>query len=153
MVVLIKGSWRVTMADVDAAGIIYYASPLRWTEVLLGDWLEQLGHPISSMISAKEATPVVGVNVNYRSMLGLDDHCRLELSAAKIGASSFTLQCAVWGPSTDEVAVETLVTHAYVSYCRPGPGGRAAAERQSLPTWLRGALEAGYRPDNEGGTQ
>ena len=57
---LIERSWRVTMADVDAAGIIYYASPLRWAEVLLGDWLEQSGHSIAAMLGAGEATPVVG---------------------------------------------------------------------------------------------
>lgn len=38
---LIERTWRVTMADVDAAGIIYYASPMRWSEGLLGDWLRQ----------------------------------------------------------------------------------------------------------------
>ena len=57
---LIERSWRVTMADVDAAGIIYYASPLRWAEVLLGDWLEQTGHSIATMLGGNEAIPVVG---------------------------------------------------------------------------------------------
>ena len=45
------------MADVDAAGIIYYASPLRWAEVLLGDWLEQSGHSIAAMLGGRRGDP------------------------------------------------------------------------------------------------
>lgn len=41
---LIERGWRVAMADVDAAGVIYYGSPPRWAEMLLGDWLDGLGH-------------------------------------------------------------------------------------------------------------
>ena len=35
----------VTMADVDAAGIIYFASPLRWAEKLFTTWAHEMGHP------------------------------------------------------------------------------------------------------------
>ena len=147
---LINGQWRVTMADVDGAGIIYYASPLRWAEVLLGDWLEQLGHPISSMFAAGEATPVVGVKVRYRSMLSLDDHCRLELWTERIGATSFTLRCEVRAPRGEQVAVEVLTTHAYVIYAPPSAGARASATKRALPPWLKKGLEIGVGPDQIG---
>jgi acyl-CoA thioester hydrolase len=148
--VLIERHWRVTMADVDAAGIIYYASPLRWTEVLLGDWLEESGHPIKAMLAAHQATPVVGVQVRYQAPLGLDDHCRLCLHAQRIGTTSFTTRCDVWGPRTDRPAVEVEVTHAFAAYSPPGPGGEAVIEKQALPPWLRKALEAGLSAEHAG---
>lgn len=138
------------MADVDAAGIIYYASPLRWAEALLGDWLEQSGHPIKAMLAAQQATPVVGVQVRYRSPLGLDDHCRLRMSTQRIGTTSFTTRCDVWGPRTDRAAVEIEVTHAFTAYSRPQPGGGAVIEKQELPPWLRKALEAGLGAGHAG---
>lgn len=145
---LIERSWRVTMADVDAAGIIYYASPLRWAEVLLGDWLEQSGHSIAAMLGAGEATPVVGVEVRYRAPLGLDDHLRLGLSAQRIGNTSFTTRCDVWGPRAEQPAVEVVVTHAFGGYAPPRPGQGAVVSKQALPPWLRKALAEGS--DSEG---
>jgi YbgC/YbaW family acyl-CoA thioester hydrolase len=149
--VLIERHWRVTMADVDAAGIIYYASPLRWAEVLLGDWLEQAGHPISAMLAAGQATPVVGVQVRYRSPLSLDDHCRLGLFTQRIGTTSFTTRCDVRGPGSGRTAVEIEVTHAFGAYSRPRPGDRAVIEKQPLPPWLRKALEADPGAEHAGG--
>src|ERR1700685_2786335 len=109
------------MADVDAAGIIYYASPLRWAEVLLGDWLEESGHGIAAMLGAGEATPVVAVEVRSRAPPGLDDPLRLGLSAQRIGHTSFTIRCDVWGPRAEHPAVQVVVTHAF--------GGCAARPR------------------------
>ena len=145
---LIERSWRVTMAEVDAAGIIYYASPLRWAEVLLGDWLEQSGHSIAAMLGGNEAIPVVGVEVRYRAPLGLDDHLRLGLSAQRIGNTSFTTRCDVWGPRTEQPAVEVVVTHAFGGYAPPRPGQGAVVSKQALPPWLRKALGEGS--DSEG---
>lgn len=145
---LIERSWRVTMADVDAAGIIYYASPLRWAEVLFGDWLEESGHSIAAMLGAGEATPVVGVEVRYRAPLGLDDHLRLGLSAQRIGNTSFTTRCDVWGPRAEHPAVEVVVTHAFGGYAPPRPGQGAVVSKQALPPWLRKALTEGS--DSEG---
>jgi YbgC/YbaW family acyl-CoA thioester hydrolase len=146
--VLIERSWRVTMADVDAAGIIYYASPLRWAEVLLGDWLEQTGHSIAAMLGGNEAIPVVGVEVRYRAPLSLDDHLRLRLSAQRIGTTSFTTRCDVWGPRTGPPAVEVAVTHAFGGYAPPRSGQGAVVSKQPLPPWLRKALAEGS--DSEG---
>jgi YbgC/YbaW family acyl-CoA thioester hydrolase len=131
------------MADVDAAGIIYYASPLRWAEVLLGDWLERSGHSIAAMLGGNEAIPVVGVEVRYRAPLSLDDHLRLRLSAQRIGTTSFTTRCDVWGPHAGDPAVEVTVTHAFGGYVPPRPGQGAVVTKQALPSWLRKALTAG----------
>lgn len=139
---LIERDWRVTMADVDAAGILYYASPLRWMEMLIGEWLERSGHAISAMLRAGEAIPVVGAEARYRSPLILDDHCRLGLSVLRIGTSSFTVRCAATGPRGGEAAVEVDVTHAFASHAAPQPGGGVAMAKQPLPPWLRQALEA-----------
>jgi YbgC/YbaW family acyl-CoA thioester hydrolase len=147
--VLIERSWRVTMADVDAAGIIYYASPLLWAEVLLGDWLEQSGHSIAAMLGGNEAIPVVAVEARYRAPLSLDDHLRLRLSAQRVGTTSFTTRCDVWGPRGEEdPAVEVTVTHAFGGYAPPRAGQGAVVTKQALPPWLRNALAAGG--DSEG---
>jgi YbgC/YbaW family acyl-CoA thioester hydrolase len=148
--VLMEQTWRVTMADTDAAGIIYYASPLRWMELTLGGWLEQLGHPISSMLAGNEAIPVVGTEVRYQSPLGLDDQCRLRLSAQRIGTTTFTVRCDVIGPRAERPAVVVVVTHAYGRFEMPRPGISAKIETRPLPSWLREALEADSKNPDPG---
>lgn len=149
----------VTMADVDAAGIIYFASPLRWAEKLYTHWIHGLGHPHRQMFSEGIATPAVNVTVDYRSHLSLDDEIRLELTTAAIGTTSFTLRLEVFvdqfgGPApeirdssstTATAAVEVRTTHVFSHYAHPSYDHDARTTKQPLPGWLRSALEAGYR--------
>jgi acyl-CoA thioesterase FadM len=149
--VLIEGSWRVRMADVDMAGVIYYGAPLRWAEMMLGDWLDRCGQSLSAMLAAGDAIPVVAAEVRYRSPLTLDDQCRLGLSARRAGRTSFTVRCSAWGPGAASAAavaaVEVDVTHTFVS--RTTGAGRVAFERQPLPPWLRKELAADDGKDEQ----
>jgi YbgC/YbaW family acyl-CoA thioester hydrolase len=148
----------VTMADVDAAGIIYFASPLRWAEKLYTCWLHGLGHTHTQMFAAGIATPAVNVTVDYRSHVSVDDELRLELTAARIGVTSFALRLQVFverhgdaPPPSDGVltgrpeAVEVRTTHVFCRYTHPSYDHDARTVKQPLPEWLRNALEAGYR--------
>ncbi|HVW45285.1 MAG TPA: hotdog domain-containing protein [Amycolatopsis sp.] len=136
---------RITMADVDAAGIIFYGSPLRWAENLFSSWLGDIGHPLRTMFAERIATPAVAVHVTYRSHVTLDDECRLTLSTARIGTTSFTLRCEVRVADAAAVAVETLATHVYTEYTHPSSPNPAKTRARPLPGWLRTALEKGLR--------
>ncbi len=129
------------MADCDAAGIIYYASPLRWAERLFGEWLAAAGHPISSMLTAGVATPAVDVQVSYRSPLGLDDQVELEFRAERIGRTTFTTRCDALREGDHSLAVEVHSTFVYARFAAPGPAGtEATIEPTTLPDWLVQAL-------------
>jgi YbgC/YbaW family acyl-CoA thioester hydrolase len=135
----------VTMADVDAAGIIYFASPLRWAERISTAWLRRIGHPLHSLFRSGVTIPAVAVHVNYRAHLCLDDECRLVLSAAAAGTTSFTFRCEAFAGDAEQAAVECLTTHVYSTYDHPANGG-CGATKQSLPGWLRTPLEADLSP-------
>jgi YbgC/YbaW family acyl-CoA thioester hydrolase len=144
----------VTMADVDAAGIIYFATPLRWAEKLYTHWIHGLGHPHRQLFSEGIATPAVNVTADYRSHLSLDDEIRLELTAARIGTTSFTLRLEAFveeygGPTPRlrdaPAAVDVRTTHVFSRYTHPSYDHDARTVKQPLPEWLRSALEAGYR--------
>jgi YbgC/YbaW family acyl-CoA thioester hydrolase len=148
----------VTMAEVDAAGIIYFASPLRWAERLYTYWIHSLGHPHRQMFSEGFATPAVNVTVDYRSHLSLDDEIRLELTADKIGATSFTLRLQAFverhgGPASQSgdvltaraAAVEVRTTHVFSRYVHPSYDHDARTVKHALPDWLRSALQSDRR--------
>lgn len=136
----------VSMSEVDAAGIIYYATPLRWAEKLLTQWLHGLGRSHRQMFSEGIALPAVNVNVDYRSHLSLDDDIRLELTAAGVRTTAFTLRCEAFLDRSPEAAVEVRTTHVYTRYHHPSYATDARTVKQPMPEWLREALAAGLRP-------
>jgi YbgC/YbaW family acyl-CoA thioester hydrolase len=134
------------MADVDAAGIIYFASALRWAERLSTGWMRELGYPHSRLFNEGIATPAVRVNADYRSHIKLDDQIRLDLSASHIGRSSFTFRCEAFILGEDSAAVETQVTHVFVRYAHPSQNAEGArSQPETMPDWLRDGLTRGYR--------
>lgn len=155
--------YLVTMADVDAAGIIYFASPLRWAENAYTHWMHDLGHPHRQLFSEGIATPTVNVTADYRSHLSLDDEIRLVLTTARIGTTSFTLRLEAHPephgepapqPGAGTAAVEVRTTHVFARFAHPSYGSEAGTVKQELPEWLRAALTGGYprlpHPDARG---
>lgn len=129
----------VTMADVDAAGIIYFATPLRWAERMSTGWLHATGHSLASLFASGVTIPAVAVHVDYRSHLKLDDPVRLELSADAVGTTSFTFRCDAFPGDSGTAAVRSRVTHVYTRFTNPAIGG-AGATKEPVPDWLRTAL-------------
>ena len=131
----------VTMADVDAAGIIYFATPLRWAERMSTGWLQAIGHSLSSLFASGVTIPAVAVHVDYRSHLKLDDPVRLELSTDAVGTTSFTLCCEAFLGDSGTAAVQSRTTHVYTRFTNPAMGG-AGATKEQVPDWLRTPLTA-----------
>lgn len=134
----------VAMSDVDAAGIIYYATPLRWAEKLFTTWIHSTGHSHRRMFGEGIATPAVHVTVDYRSHIALDDEVALELTASRIGTTAFTLCCEAFvGGSA--AAVEVQTTHVYTRYVHPSYAAAPRTQKEPIPAWLREELSRGLR--------
>lgn len=98
---LFCSKFRVSMGDTDAAGIIYFAAPARWTERLIGDWLAESGIPTSSMLSSGFGLPAVHVELSYHCPLRLDDVVQGTLRLHAKSQHSVTWR-AEFALSTDE---------------------------------------------------
>ena len=121
---------RVAMADVDAASILYFATPYRWQELLFTGWMHAIGHPVSGLLAGGYGCPAVRSSCSYLRPLRLDDFVRCELACEQIGTSSFEIAMRGYAEASGEIAVLTGTRHVWVQ-------DGAAAE---LPDWLRAAL-------------
>ena len=128
--------YRVKMADVDAASIIYFASPLRWKEMIFSNWLADLGHPLREMLDNRAGCPCVECNVRYRYPLRLDDVVRLDLFAVHVGRSSIGLRVTATTPE-GVLANEVTTRNVWTDFQSDGP-----MSSQPMPDWLRSALLA-----------
>jgi len=135
--VLARARRRICMADVDAAGIIYFGAPAPWAEGLFTDWLARLGHPISRLIAGDAACPVVESRISYKSPLRLDDVVDLELTARVLGHRSFTVGTRVVRDGV--LAVDIELVHV----CITGLGSTPVSA--PVPPWLREGLQGAAR--------
>jgi acyl-CoA thioester hydrolase len=80
---------RVYWEDTDGAGIVYYASYLRFLERARTEWLRSLGH--SQLQLARESGivfTVVSLAVEYRAPARLDDELEVTCEPKPEGAAS-----------------------------------------------------------------
>jgi acyl-CoA thioester hydrolase len=128
------------MADVDAAGLIYFAAPLPWAERLFNDWMADLGYGTSRLFASDLAYPVVDTHVEYRTALRLDDMMRLELTVSRMGTSSFTVRTRAIRESDAALCVQVELVHVFVT-------GLSSEPRPArLPGWLTSCLRGERRP-------
>lgn len=129
--VLHRLTYRVPMADVDAAQVLYYATPFRWKELAFTDWLARTGHPLVGLLAAGQGFPCVSAAAQYYRPVRLDDVVEFVLLLEKTGRTSLELRLDVIGPD-GEVVVRVTTTNVWLNGSRPAP----------LPAWLR-SFEAG----------
>jgi YbgC/YbaW family acyl-CoA thioester hydrolase len=106
--------FRVAMADVDAAGIIYYATPLRWAERITSAWLADIGLPIRRILADGLGAPAVRTEVLYHEPLAVDDEVEASLSLERAGSTSFTSRVDFRRAGRPEIAVEVRTVQVWV---------------------------------------
>jgi acyl-CoA thioesterase FadM len=124
---------RVVMADVDAASILYFATPYRWQELLFTGWMHAIGHPVSGLLGSGGGCPAIRSSCSYLLPLRLDDFVRCELTCEEIGRTSFEIGMRGFKEAGGALAVETRTRHVWVENGASAP----------LPDWLRSALTDG----------
>jgi acyl-CoA thioester hydrolase len=134
--VLITGNRRVSMADTDAAGVLYFGAPYPWHEAAMMEWLNEAGHPINVLLSNGEAFPCVHSAAEYRAPLRVNDALRVVLLADGAGRTSFGLRSEYWRSS--DLCVEVRSRHVWTLLGLSNP--TAAVRPDLLPDWLRSAL-------------
>lgn len=133
--------YRVSMADIDGAGIIYFASPLRWYEALLSKWLDSIGHPVSLMIRSGVAIPTVSVTVDYLRPIGMDESMELTIWAeGETGRASFGTRCEAARLPEREVCVTIRARYSWVEFGPSNEVGTRSLRSAPLPEWLLSAL-------------
>ncbi|MEZ0366058.1 acyl-CoA thioesterase [Mycobacterium sp. pUA109] len=76
---LVHTSFRVAMGDTDAAQVIYFGAPIRWSERLVTTWLADVGCATSQTLRDGYGLPAVHCELDYASALRLDDRVHASL--------------------------------------------------------------------------
>ncbi|MDR0234474.1 MAG: tol-pal system-associated acyl-CoA thioesterase [Zoogloeaceae bacterium] len=122
---------RVYYEDTDAAGVVYYASYLKFFERCRTEWVRSIGHGQQEFMDSHGLVFVVrSVQLDYLAPGRLDDLLSIELSVEKLGRARIVFrQRARRG---DQILVDGVVQVACVDI--------SVMKSTPIPPWLRAKL-------------
>jgi YbgC/YbaW family acyl-CoA thioester hydrolase len=138
---------RIRFVDTDASTRIHYSSIFRHFEAAEHEFLRAIGQPSSGLGAAGLDYPRVHVDCTFHWPLRHDDLLDIEVSAARVGTTSYTLSFRV--TTAGKAAARGSITVV----CVDPATGRPHALPVSLAEALRRhALAAGPETTNQQGS-
>ncbi|MCL2020593.1 MAG: tol-pal system-associated acyl-CoA thioesterase [Betaproteobacteria bacterium] len=124
---------RVYYEDTDAAGVVYYASYLRFFERCRTEWLRAIGQGQQALLDSHGLVFVVRhVRLDYLAPGRLDDLLSIELSVEKLGRAQVVFRQRA--RREDCILVDGTVQIACVDLVK--------MKSAPIPDWLRAKLAA-----------
>jgi acyl-CoA thioester hydrolase len=118
---------RVRWAECDPQGIAYNGAYLAWLEATQAEYWRNLGFRFYLLGDlGLFDTVMVKLSLEFNSPARLDDLLELRARVLRMGASSFTMECAVYRAGGEELLAR--MESVYVSYDRVGQRGRPIPE-------------------------
>jgi len=131
---------RVQWADVDIAGILYFAAYWRFAELAEMDMFRELGFPYNTVFDELDFwLPRVKVEAQYHAPALMDDWLRIRTHVEHVGASSVRWRSVVFNERTGEAGAQFTLTAACMD--------RMTKKTRPLPEPLREALIAAAGSD------
>lgn len=123
----------VQWADVDVAGIMYFASYWRFAERAEMEMFRELGFPYNTVFDDFDFwLPRVRAEAEYHAPALMDDWLRLRTHVEKVGASSVRWKTVAFNERNGEPGAELTLTVACMD--------RTTKRSRPLPPQLREAL-------------
>ncbi|HEX4647506.1 MAG TPA: tol-pal system-associated acyl-CoA thioesterase [Steroidobacteraceae bacterium] len=131
---------RVYWEDTDGAGIVYYASYLRFLERARTEWLRSLGHSQQQLARERGVVfTVVSLSVDYRAPARLDDELEVTCEPIASGAASLSFAQRIYRKGRDREAAAAPLLEARV---RVACVDARTLRPQRLPPFLAPVLNA-----------
>ncbi|GAA1817875.1 hypothetical protein GCM10009749_29930 [Agromyces neolithicus] len=99
----------VVLGDVDAAGVLYFATVYRWHESTFTNWLAEHGIPLEQILSSGRGLPVRTSWADYPSAARLGDDVRVTRSIAELTETDFVFE-TTWRDAASGRVVATVST-------------------------------------------
>ena len=110
---------RVTYADTDQMGVVYYANYLRFFEVGRAEWIRARGRAYRDLEADGLRLPVVEAYARYHAPARYDDLIDIEVAPADVRRVSLRFYYRVRRASDGVLLAEGHTRHAAI-----GPDGR-----------------------------
>ena len=114
--------------ETDQMGIIHHSNYIKWMDEARMDFMDQIGLNYKQMEAMEIISPVLSVNVNYRSMVHFDDVVVIETKIKKYTGIKLEVEYSMYDKETGE-----LRTTATSSHCFLNRAGKPISLKRSYP--------------------
>lgn len=114
--------------ETDQMGIIHHSNYIKWMEEARMDFMDQIGLNYKQMEAMEIISPVLSVEVNYRSMVHFDDTVVIETKIKKYTGIKLEVEYKMYDKETGE-----LRTTATSSHCFLNRAGKPISLKRSYP--------------------
>jgi len=130
--------FSVMLSSVDRAGVLFYAQLFRHAHDAYEAFMSQLQEDLAAVFSAGDLhIPIVHAEADYHLPLPHGEPVQVRVAVAKVGNTSFTLECEFIN-SQGQSAARVATVHVCIN-----PHSR---QPQPLPQSLRDKLNANLQP-------
>lgn len=114
--------------ETDQMGIIHHSNYIKWMEEARMDLMEQIGLSYKQMEEMEIISPVLSVEVEYRSMVHFDDVVVIQTKLTKYNGIKMEVEYEMYDKKTGE-----LRTVAKSSHCFLNRSGQPISLKRSYP--------------------
>ena len=123
--------------ETDQMGVIHHANYVRWLEEARVDFMEQIGFGYDLSVRSGIDFAVLGVALDYRSMVRFGDTVCIEMSITSLTSARMTIRYRITDAKSGVLRTEGESRHCYFDASRQRP----VSLKKALPE-LYGLLES-----------
>lgn len=101
--------------ETDQMGIIHHSNYVKWMEEARIDLMDQIGLSYKQMEAMEIISPVLSIEVNYRSMVHFDDVVVIETRLIKYDGVRMEIEYNMYDKETQEVRCTAKSSHCFLN--------------------------------------
>lgn len=106
---------RARYYETDQMGIIHHSNYVKWMEEARMDLMDQMGLSYKQMEQMEIISPVLSIEVNYRSMVHFDDTVVIETKLTKYNGIKMEVEYTMYDKETGEVRTTAKSSHCFLN--------------------------------------
>lgn len=118
---------KVQYYETDKMGVTHHSNYLRWMEESRVDYLAKIGLPFSQMEARGIVSPVVSLDIKYKSPCTFEDEIEIETTVKNYTGIRLMFSYVMKNIATGETVVEANSTHCFIV------DGRVVAMNKAFP--------------------
>lgn len=119
---------KIQYYETDGMRIVHHANYLHWMEEARIAYMEHMQYGYDCMERDGVSIPVIGVSVQYRSMMRFGQTCRIYVAITKLTPVRMTVAYEFRDATTNELCGTATSDHCFI-----GENGRPLSLKKKLP--------------------
>ena len=105
---------RAQYHETDQMGVIHHSNYVKWMEEARIAFMDELGLSYRSLEESGIASPVTGINVEYKKPVHFDDEMEIRVSVGKYTGVKLEVKYFIYNVTSDELSAEATSSHCFI---------------------------------------